>query len=365
MSEELQVRKKLDALVKAFQSVLYEEDETFMKNMETKCLAKDDVRKYMFWEWPQGVGLFGLWKYFDYTKEQKYLDMLVKFYTQRIQEGLPAKNINTVAPLLGLSYFYEYTKEEKYGEVCEEWAQWLMHEAPRTKERGLQHLTSDTLNDQELWDDTLFMAVLFLGNFGRISGRQEYIDEAEYQFLVHAKYLADKKTGLWFHGYTFNGNHNFAEAFWGRGNCWITAAIPEFLEITEHPASIKNFLAETLKRQAESLAMMQDKSGMWHTLIDDPSSYLEASATCGIAYGLLIGSQMGILAQECKNAALKAVHPILDCITDDGIVNQVSYGTPMGRGSKDFYKHIEIKSMPYGQALAILFLMEILKIYNK
>lgn len=365
MSEELQVRKKLDALVKAFQSVLYEEDETFMKNMETKCLAKDDVRKYMFWEWTQGVGLFGLWKYFDYTKEQKYLDMLVKFYTQRIQEGLPAKNINTVAPLLGLSYLYEYTKEEKYGEVCEEWAQWLLHEAPRTKERGLQHLTSDTLNDQELWDDTLFMAVLFLGNFGRISGRQEYIDEAEYQFLVHAKYLADKKTGLWFHGYTFNGNHNFAEAFWGRGNCWITAAIPEFLEITEHPESIKNFLAEMLKRQAESLAMMQDKSGMWHTLIDDPSSYLEASATCGIAYGLLRGAQMGILAQECKNAALKAVHPILDCITDDGIVNQVSYGTPMGRGSKDFYKHIEIKSMPYGQALAILFLMEILKIYNK
>ena len=87
---------------------------------------------------------------------------------------------------------------------------------------------------------------------------------------------------------------------------------------------------------------------MWHTLIDDPSSYLEASATCGIAYGLLRGAQMGILAQECKNAALKAVHPILDCITDDGIVNQVSYGTPMGRGSKDFYKHIEIKSMPYG-----------------
>ena len=137
------------------------------------------------------------------------------------------------------------------------------------------------------------MAVLFLGNFGRISGRQEYIDEAEYQFLVHAKYLADKKTGLWFHGYTFNGNHNFAEAFWGRGNCWITAAIPEFLEITEHPASIKNFLAIRISIQAESLAMMQDKSGMWHTLIDDPSSYLEASATCGIAYGLLRGAQMG------------------------------------------------------------------------
>ena len=39
-------------------------------------------------------------------------------------------------------------------------------------------------------------------------------------------------------------------------------------------------------------------------------------------------------------------------------MNQVSYGTPMGRLSKDFYKEIELRPMPYGQALAILFLME-------
>lgn len=39
-------------------------------------------------------------------------------------------------------------------------------------------------------------------------------------------------------------------------------------------------------------------------------------------------------------------------------MNQVSYGTPMGRISRDFYREIELKPMPYGQALAILFLME-------
>ena len=44
---------------------------------------------------------------------------------------------------------------------------------------------------------------------------------------------------------------------------------------------------------------------------------------------------------------------------DEGVVEQVSYGTPMGRISKDFYKTIPIQPMPYGQALAILFLIEI------
>ena len=56
---------------------------------------------------------------------------------------------------------------------------------------------------------------------------------------------------------------------------------------------------------------------------------------------------------------MKAVKPILNYIADDGVVNQVSYGTPMGRESKDFYKKIPIQPMPYGQALAMLLLIEL------
>ena len=85
---------------------------------------------------------------------------------------------------------------------------------------------------------------------------------------------------------------------------------------------------------------------------------MEASATCGFGYGILRGVRMGLLAPECEQAAWSALEPILDYIGQDGVVQQVSYGTPMGRESKDFYKQIEIKPMPYGQALAMLFLIE-------
>ena len=47
-----------------------------------------------------------------------------------------------------------------------------------------------------------------------------------------------------------------------------------------------------------------------------------------------------------------------DYISGDGVVGQVSYGTPMGRDGKQFYKDIEIRPMPYGQAMAILYLIE-------
>lgn len=361
VTKENVIVDKLDKLILSFQKVLYEDDDTFLSNMKTNNLAGDDISKYQFWEWTQGVGLFGLWKLFEKTKDEKYLLMLQKYYDERISTGLPSKNINTCAPMLALSYLAEYTDNELYLEICNEWAVWIMNELPRTKEGGFQHITSDTLNNQELWDDTLFMTVLFIANYSRLTNNKEYIEEAKYQFLLHVKYLADKKTGLWFHGWTFSGNHNFAEALWGRGNCWVTIAIPELLSISSCDDSTGRFLQEALQVQIESLKTYQDATGMWHTLIDDPNSYPEASATCGFAYGILRSVNLGYIDEAYKKCAFNALDAILDHITDDGIVNQVSYGTAMGRLSKDFYKTIEIKSMPYGQALAMLFLLEVLE----
>ena len=161
------------------------------------------------------------------------------------------------------------TDNERYMEVCREWAAWIYADFPRTKEGGLQHITSDTLNEGELWDDTLFMTVLFLANMGRILGEKKYQDEAEYQFLLHIKYLTDRKTGLWYHGWSFKEKSHFAAAVWCRGNCWITAAIPEFLDLCPCSPSVEKFLKETWKRQAEALIQYQEPTGMWHTLIDD------------------------------------------------------------------------------------------------
>ncbi len=349
---------KLEKLLVSFKEVLYEVDETFIAGMKDKNIAGDDIERYRFWEWTQGVGLYGFWKLYQQEGNKEVLDTLIDYYERQFVIGFPAVNINTTTPMLTLSFLAEHLDNEKYMVLCERWAEDVMTKLPRTLEGGFQHLTSDTLNSQELWDDTLFMTVLFLGNMGRILKRQDYLDEAAYQFMLHIKYLTDPKTGLWFHGWTFDGRHNFAEALWGRGNCWITAAIPEFIEITNCSGAVKRFLVEALKAQAVSLKRYQSDGGMWHTLVDDPTSYVEASATCGFAYGLLKAANLQLLDKSYIDVANKALSPILDLISEEGVLEQVSYGTAMGRDSKDFYKNIEIKSMPYGQALAILFLLE-------
>ena len=356
--QQRMLEQKLQLLIGNFRNVLYEDDEKFLEGMKSTNVATEEILKYRHWEWTQGVGLYGFWKYYQQTGNPDVLQEVTEYYEARLKEGLPGKNINTTAPMLTLSCLYEKTGNERYGTVCREWAEWLMEKLPKTQGGGFQHLTSDTLNDQELWDDTLFMAVLFLANMGRIENRKDWEEEAKYQFLLHIRYLADPETGLFFHGWTFHGRHNFARGRWGRGNSWLTMAIPELLSMIECEEYLKRFLSETLTAQADALVRYQSAEGMWHTLVDDPDSYLETSCTSGFGYGLLAGVRMGILGPEYTVTAMRALAPVLERIDGTGTVMQVSYGTPMGRDSADFYKKIELKSMPYGTAMAILFLLE-------
>ena len=334
-----EITEKLECLINGFEKVLYDDDDIFLQNMKTDNLAGDDVQKYRFWEWTQGVGLFGLWKQFEENRDEKALAMLKRYYDERIADGLPSCNINTTAPMLTLTYLYEYTKNETYGETCREWLKKVLTELPRTKEGGFQHLTSDTLNEQELWDDTLFMTILFIARMGKLMNDRACIEEAQYQFELHKKYLEDRKTGLWFHGWPFNGRHNFAGGLWGRGNSWVTIAIPELIGILGDDCGpvIRRLLTETLLNQVEALRTYQADNGMWHTLIDDSDSYLETSATTGFAYGMLKAAHMGLIDESFAECGMKPLGAVMDYISEDGVVGQVSYGTPMGREEKQFY----------------------------
>jgi len=314
------------------------------------------------WEWPQGVGLYGMCKLYLRTKEKRYLDILEAWFAARIAEGLPVKTVNTMAPFLTLIHLYEIDKRPERLALCREWAEWAMTEMPRTRDGGLQHITVRQRNEQQLWVDTLYMTVLFLAKFGMVTGERKYVEEAIHQFLLHIKYLADKESGLWFHGWTFDGNHNFGRVHWGRGNCWYSAGVVDFIEIVGLEGGVRDFLVDALRNQVEALVPLQDGEGMWHTVLDDledPRSYQESSATAGFAYGILKGVRMGLLDEKYRPMALRACEAVLARVDGTGVVTQVSYGTPMGKDA-DFYKAIPVCAMAYGQALTVHMLSEAL-----
>jgi unsaturated rhamnogalacturonyl hydrolase len=323
-----------------------------------------DTKGWAGWEWTHGVGLYGIWQYYHQTGDAKMRDIVDRWFADRFSEGATTKNVNTMAPFLTLAYRYEETGDQTLLPWLDSWAEWAMSEMPRTEHGGMQHITLAEENHQQMWDDTLMMTVLPLVKIGKLLNRPEYVEEATYQFLMHVQYLMDRETGLWFHGWSFEGNHNFARARWARGNSWLTMVIPDFLELVDLPENnaVRRYLIQVLESQVAALAQCQDKSGLWHTLLDDPDSYLEASATAGFAYGILKAVRKRYIGKAYAPVAEKAIQGVIANISPDGELLQVSFGTGMG-SNLDFYRNIPLTSMPYGQAMAILCLSEFLRTY--
>ncbi|ALB70229.1 beta-galactosidase BglB [Cronobacter muytjensii] len=323
-----------------------------------------DTKGWAGWEWTHGVGLYGIYHYYRQTGDARMRAVIDDWFTGRFAEGATTKNVNTMAPFLTLAYRYEETGDTRLLPWLESWAEWAMYDMPRTDYGGMQHITLAEENHQQMWDDTLMMTVLPLAKIGKLLNKPDYIDEAVYQFLLHVQNLMDRETGLWFHGWNYEGHHNFAKARWARGNSWLTIVIPDFLELMDWPENhpVRRYLIQVLESQAAALARCQDDSGLWHTLLDDPNSYLEASATAGFAYGLLKAVRKRYIGKEYAAIAEKAIKGVVANVSPQGELLQVSFGTGMG-SDLEFYRQIPLTSMPYGQAMAILCLTEYLRTF--
>ena len=349
--------KSRDELVRLLEKVTYR-----MRNLKNESFKEKypiGLIDIDLWEWPQGVGIYGLYKYYLDTGRPDILEFLCSWFDRRIAEGLPEKNVNTMSPMLTLIGLYEINGNEKYLQLCGEWSRWIMEDMIRTGDGALQHMITGDPNKGQILIDTLFMTCLFLTKAGVLLDRPEYIEEAKKQFLIHIKYLYDKKCGLYYHGWDFIHSSNYGEVHWARGNSWYTCGLVEFLEMVEPEAGLKQYLLDTFKAQVDALARCQSTEGLWHTILDDETSYLETSAAAAFGYGILKGVRMGYLDSKHMVVGLKALDGVISKIDEDGNVLGVSYGTPVGNDAQ-FYKNIPVCPMTYGQALVILLLTEAL-----
>ena len=363
-----EITRKLDLVVNKLLTLGGPENETELENGgESIGFFRRDFG-ISEWDWPQGVGLYGLYKIMMVEKKDEYRKFLCSWFKSNMAEGLPSRNINTTTPLLTLVQLNEICPDPEFESLCLSWADWLMRCLPRTEEGGFQHVTSANgdrlgvrLNENEMWIDTLFMTVLFLNRMGQKYNRQDWISESIHQVLLHIKYLYDKKTGLFYHGWTFNTRDNFGGVFWCRGNSWFTAGILEYLEMFKGSldAGVREFIVNTYKSQVRALKKLQSQSGLWHTVLDDPASYEEVSGSAAITAGILKGIKLGILDDSYLDCAWKGVRAVMNNIDEEGTVLNVSGGTGMG-ADREHYKKILIAPMAYGQSLTLLALIQAL-----
>lgn len=314
------------------------------------------------WDWPGGVAFYGVAEAYEVSGKEEYLHLLKNWMDERLEDGLPKLSVNGVSMGHALLSLYAGTNDQRYLDTAIQLAEYLRNDAERFGDGILQHTVNSTtyVFHEQAWVDTMMMAGLFLLRIGKLTENKEYFEDGLKQFHGHEELLQDPVTDLYYHGWDNMAKNHMSSIYWGRGNGWAALTMARALELIDvtHPSFM--IIDGSLRDQLSALARLQDdKSGLWHTVLTDSTSYLEVSGSCGIAAALL---SRGSLYNKYTQ---KSIASILEHITEDGKVMNVSAGTAV-MDDIDGYKGVPFKRIHgWGQGLALVYLSQLIKSTNR
>lgn len=215
-----------------------------------------------------------------------------------------------------------------------------------------------------VWADDLFMSVPLLLRAARLKGELKYYDDAARQILNFARLLFNPKDGLYYHGWFDFAKKNSA-AFWGRANGWVIWAVSEAL--AHLPQSHRDYqkILKLFRQHVAGLIRVQNKSGMWHQVLNHPESYEETSCTAMFVLAMARGVRNGWLDSKYRDAALRGWEGVKSKISEDGAVHGICRGTGIGWDLDFYFKRQTFDHDPRGLGAVITAGIEIAKLLDE
>ena len=184
---------------------------------------------------------------------------------------------------------YARTGGQVFAEAARRQLDWLTTGAPRAADGTLFHL----LGGREVWADTVYMVVPFLA----LSGRA---DVAWQQIEGHRTRLC--RDGLYSAVWSEDGGRPRRAEHWGGGNGWVVAAVARTLRLVPDFPDRDRLAAHAREVLDACLALRRD-DGLFHDVLDDPSTFRETNAAQMFAYAALTGAADGWLPQAYADTA--------------------------------------------------------------
>lgn len=205
-----------------------------------------------------------------------------------------------------------------------------------------------------LWLDDLYMSVPALAQMGKLTGQQEYFDDAVKQIVQFADKMFDRQKGLWMHGWVESMTVH-PEFHWARANGWAAVAMAELLDVLPENHSGRTKVLEIYRAHIRGLADRQGRDGRWHQLLDRPDSYLETSATAMFAYATAKGVNRGWLDPLAHAPmAILAWNAVTSQVNATGQIENVCVGTGMGFDPAFYYARPVSNVAPHGPGPVLL-----------
>jgi unsaturated rhamnogalacturonyl hydrolase len=313
------------------------------------------------WDWSQGVGLYGITRMYEWSGNRAYAHFLRDWFRQHagLRQFGSVNYVclaNSALMLLKLEEELPEQEVELYRSICEEFAEWCLNKALLTANGGFAHVWGKGgLDDykNQLWIDTVFMAGIFMIDYGLYAGWPELVEAGIRQYDIHSGCLYNPETGLFYHGYHALDHKQLGE-HWGRGNGWMAASLAELLRLLEGTRYDNERFRSMFLIFMENAYRLRTEEGMLRTVLSLESSYTETTATALFGYAALLGAELGILPGAMNEWGHQAAQQVLRRITPRGEVEEASGGTDCQE--LEGYLHIPfIQSLyAYGTVLMVL-----------
>lgn len=205
-----------------------------------------------------------------------------------------------------------------------------------------------------IWVDCLALDTPFLAGLARTTGDAAWAELGLRGWRAYDSVLRDFGDGLYRHGYD-TATRRRSDCAWGRGNGWAMHGLVDTLErlSNDHPA--RNELREALAGQAAAVLRLQDEGGLWHTILDDPSSPPENSTAAFFLSGLLKARRLGLWApadEAVFKLAVERAAQAMRLAYAAGPGLMVSYATPVG--ARETYVNAPLGCFPWGEGPRVL-----------
>jgi unsaturated rhamnogalacturonyl hydrolase len=179
----------------------------------------------------------------------------------------------------------ELTGEARWEGAAERQLDWLANHAPRAADGTLFHL----LGSRQVWADTVYMVVPLLAVAGRT-------DLAVAQVDGHRRRLHDSGSGLYAARWDEDAGVRHRPEHWATGNGWVVGGIARALHLVPAwPSGAGDRLADHARRVLDACLVHRTADGLFHNVLDDPTTFPEANVAQMLAYTALTGAADGWL----------------------------------------------------------------------
>jgi len=248
-----------------------------------------------------------------------------------------------VSPLVML---YRRLDSQRYLMAAVSLAEDVSRRAPRSADGAIY---MHPLAPQAFVDSVYFVVPGWL-SLAEATGEKRFQEEAVLQLEAHMDKLRDD-SGLFFHAWDERTGQR-SPCLWARGNGWMAMTLAAICETRPEGDVLRQRAGPLLQQQIAALVPFQDGSGLWHTVLDDPSTYLESSCTAAFALAIAKGIRCGVLLSRLEPVAARAWQAVQGYVSSGGDFTGVSSGTLPGDAAH--YNSIPVGVERFGTGILLL-----------